>query len=210
MNKKIAIINLGLGNIGSLINSIKRLNVNPKIVTTGEDLLAFNPTHIIMPGVGAVGQAMDALVNNHFIGPLNTLVEKKGCYFCGICLGMQVLLDSSEEFGNHKCLGWIAGKVEKLKSKELSLPHMGWNTMHVKKMNSPVFQNMDKKDMYFAHSFTIRCSEEYIECTTNYGNDFISAVRKNNIYGIQCHPEKSANIGSVFFKNFLDLGLNIV
>jgi len=206
MIKKIAIINIGLGNIGSLINSIKRLNFEPRVLTKGKDLIEFNPTHIIMPGVGAVGKAMESLTKNNFIEPLKILVENKGCYFCGICLGMQVLCDSSDEFGNHKCLGWIPGKVKKLESKGLSLPHMGWNTMNVNKSYSPVFKSINKKDMYFAHSFTIFCSEEYIECTTNYGNDFISGIRKNNVYGIQSHPEKSANVGNIFFKNFLMLG----
>ena len=178
MKKNIAIINLGLGNIGSVINFVKRLDYEPTIITSGEDLKSFNPTHIIMPGVGAVKQ--------------------------GICLGMQVLSTSSEEFEFTKCLDWIPGKVIKLDSKGLSLPHMGWNTINIKNQ-SGIFSIINNKDMYFAHSFAMDCPEKYVAATSNYGSDFVSAVEYKNIYGIQSHPEKSSDIGSMFFKNYLEL-----
>ena len=204
MKKNIAIINLGLGNIGSVINFIKRLDYEPTIITSGEDLKLFNPTHIIMPGVGAVKQAMQTLIKNNFIEPLEYLVMENNCYFCGICLGMQVLSTSSEEFEFTKCLDWIPGKVIKLDSKGLSLPHMGWNTINIKNQ-SGIFSIINNKDMYFAHSFAMDCPEKYVAATSNYGSDFVSAVEYKNIYGIQSHPEKSSDIGSMFFKNYLEL-----
>jgi len=205
MKKNIAIINLGLGNIGSVINFIRRLGYEPAIIASGKDLELFNPTHIIMPGVGAVKQAMQTLINNKFIESLEYLVKEKNCYFCGICLGMQVLGISSEEFELTKCLGWIPGKVIKLDSKGLSLPHIGWNTMNIKNQNS-IFSTINNKDMYFANSFAMDCPQKYVAATSNYGSNFVSAVEYKNIYGIQCHPEKSSDIGSMFFKNYLELG----
>ena len=201
---KIAVINLGLGNIGSVINSLQKLNFKPGIIFSGQELESFNPSHIIMPGVGAVSEAMHKLKNFNFIDKLETLVFEKNCFFCGICLGMQVLAKSSEEFGNTQCLGWIDGKVSIMKTKGLSLPHMGWNTMHVKNKDS-IFYDLNDKDMYFAHSYSMNCDKIYIAATSNYGSSFVSGVQYKNIFGIQSQPEKSAFLGSIFFTNFLNL-----
>ena len=203
---KVAVINLGLGNIGSLINSITKLGLQPKIIYSGKELEDLDSTHILMPGVGAVNQAMNSIKKNNFRSTLEKILNNKNCYFCGICLGMQVLFESSDEFGLTKCLGWIPGKVRLLDSNNLSLPHMGWNTINVNAKNDKVFNCVKGKDMYFAHSFVVSCAKEYVAATSTYGSLFVSAIKKGNIYGIQSHPEKSSTVGSDFLKNFLLLG----
>ena len=126
--KKIALINAGFGNIGSVINSINRIKLKSFTVSNGQELLNYKPSHIIMPGVGAVNQAMEKLKKNNFIEPLEYFIKKKKILFCGICVGMQLLSETSEEFGKNKCLGWIPGKVKTLNSKK-KFTHMGWNTI---------------------------------------------------------------------------------
>ena len=203
--KKIALINAGFGNIGSVTNSINRIKLKSFTVSNGQELYNYAPTHIVMPGVGTVGQAMANLKKNNFIEPLEYFIKKK-ILFCGICVGMQVLSETSEEFEKSKCLGWIPGKVKALKSKNMSLPHMGWNTITKTQKHSSLLNNIYGKDMYFCHTYAINCASEYIIAETVYGNKFVSAINKENIYGIQCHPEKSLELGDIFFKNFLSLG----
>tara|TARA_X000000950_G_scaffold137966_1_gene171224 strand:- start:5213 stop:5863 length:651 start_codon:yes stop_codon:yes gene_type:complete len=204
--RKIALINAGFGNIGSVINTLNRINLKSFSITNGEELYNFKPTHIIMPGVGAVNQAMTNLTKNNFLAPLDYFIKEKKILFCGICVGMQLLSEFSEEFGESKCLGWIPGKVKSLKSNKKSLPHMGWNTIINNTRESKLLKNIYGKDMYFCHSYALNCEEKYIIAETIYGNKFISAVNKENIYGIQCHPEKSLYLGDTFFKNFFSLG----
>ena len=203
--KKIALINVGFGNISSVINSLNRIEIKSQKISSGQELLNYGPSHIIMPGVGAVGQAMKKLKDNNFIEPLDYFVNKKKTFFCGICVGMQVLSSYSDEFGINKCLGWIPGKVELLSSNGLSLPHMGWNTLK-KKNSSVLLNNLYEKDMYFCHSYALKCENKYITAETEYGKKFVSSVNKENIFGIQCHPEKSLGLGDIFFNNFYNLG----
>jgi len=202
-HKKVAVINIGIGNIGSVINCLNKLNFEPTIISNGQELTDFCPTHILMPGVGSVKQVMKNINHGNLIETLEDLVLKKNCRICGICAGMQILTESSEEFGLTECLGWIPGRVKKINSNGLSVPHIGWNTMNSNK--DPIFKGIEDMDMYFAHSYAADCPEDYIISYTNYGSKFVSAIRKNNIYGIQSHPEKSAEIGAIFFKNFLSL-----
>ena len=204
-HKKIAIINIGIGNIGSVINCVKKLNFAPTIISSGEELKFFSPTHILMPGVGSVKQAMSNIKKRNLIDVLEHLVIKGNAYLCGICVGMQILTESSEEFGFTECLGWLPGKVKKIKSTGLSIPHIGWNTMTTNKKADQIFEGIESSDMYFAHSYAAECPNQYVISYTNYGSTFVSAIRDKNIYGIQSHPEKSAEVGNIFFKNFLSL-----
>ncbi len=205
--KKIALVNVGFGNLGSVVNSISRINYKPIIVSNGDELFNYSPTHIVMPGVGAVGEAMIKLEKSQFIRPLEHFIRKK-IYFCGICVGMQILANTSEEFGITKCLGWIPGEVKKLDTNKMKLPHMGWNTIYKTRRVSSLLDNIYEKDMYFCHTFAFNCAKEYVIAETNYEQNFVSAINKENIYGIQCHPEKSLKLGDIFFKNFLSLGEN--
>ena len=205
MNKRIAIINLGVGNINSVFNSVKRLNKKPCLIGSGKELIEFNPTHIIMPGVGAVGQAIKYVKEKQFDTALNDLIKEKKCFFCGICLGMHILSEKCEEFGTFEGLGWIPGKVTKLNSQGLSLPHMGWNSINLKNKNNKFLKEIEGIDMFFAHSYVMECPKEYIEATSVYGSEFAVIVRSKNIIGIQCHPEKSSSGGKIFLEKFINL-----
>lgn len=205
MDKRIAIINLGVGNINSVFNSVERLNEKPYLISSGKELKEFNPTHVIMPGVGAVGQAIKYIKEKHFDTELNYLIKEKKCFFCGICLGMHILSEKCEEFGIFEGLGWIPGKVTKLNSQGLSLPHMGWNNINLKNKNNKFLKELDGIEMFFAHSYAMDCPKEYIEATSEYGSEFNVIVRKKNIIGIQCHPEKSSLGGKIFLEKFINL-----
>ncbi len=205
MDKRIAIINLGVGNINSVFNSVERLNKKPYLISSGKELTEFHPTHVIMPGVGAVGQAIKYIKEKQFDTALNYLIKEKECFFCGICLGMHILSEKCEEFGNFQGLGWIPGKVTRLNSEGLSLPHMGWNNINLKNKNNKFFKELDGIDMFFAHSYAMDCPKEYIEATSEYGSEFAVIVRLKNIIGIQCHPEKSSLGGKIFLENFINL-----
>ncbi len=202
---KLAIINIGIGNIGSVINCVNKLNFEPVIISSGQELLDYSPSHVLMPGVGAVREAMNNMEKRNLIDTLKKLVFKEKVFLCGICLGMQILSDSSDEFGFTKCLGWIPGKVSLIQTNGLSIPHMGWNKMIMNQNTDKIFENIQSKDMYFAHSYSIKCPDQYIISYTEYGGKIVSAVKLNNIYGIQCHPEKSADVGRTFIKNFMSL-----
>jgi glutamine amidotransferase len=130
---------------------------------------------------------------------------KSGKYVLGVCLGMQLLFEESEEFGKHKGLGVIKGKVvkfDKTKVGNHKIPHMGWNKMFFTK-NTPLFEKLDNPYLYFVHSYHVVCDEKYVIGKTVYGYEFVSAVNKDNIFGFQPHPEKSHNAGLQILKNFI-------
>ena len=131
---------------------------------------------------------------------------KSGKYLLGVCLGMQLLFESSEEFGEHKGLGLIEGSVvyfDKKRVKGHKIPHMGWNKLFNK--NSPLFKELKNPYLYFVHSLHVVCNEKYVIGKTIYGYEFTSAVSKDNIFGFQPHPEKSHNEGLKILKNFVEL-----
>ncbi len=203
MKKKLALINMGIGNINSVFNALVRLNFDPKIIEDGNSLLKYNPTHIILPGVGAVGEAINSLEKKNFITSLNELVIKRNVFFLGICLGMQILAKTCEEFKVYNALGWIEGNVKKLSNINLSLPHMGWNTIKINS-DSNFLKNINNEDMYFAHSNVMECERAVTIGKTEYGINFTSIVKKKNILGIQSHPEKSGRVGKLFLQSFYD------
>jgi glutamine amidotransferase len=161
-----------------------------------------NATRIILPGVGSFDYAMEKLNDLNLIDALNKKVLEDKVPTLGICLGMQLLAESSEE-GRLKGFGWIPGEVKKLNTSE-KLPHMGWN--FVKPLEgSPLFNGYTRKPKYyFVHSYHFTCSNEYIIGTTEYGETFNSVVRKGNILGAQFHPEKSHKYGMRFLTNFIE------
>jgi len=200
--KKVCILDYGSGNVRSVNNLIKYLNYESIISNDSKEIK--KSTHIILPGVGAFGAAMKKINEKISIEILEDEVINKKKPFLGICVGMQLLADKSEEFGEHKGLGWIKGKVVKLKSK--ILPHVGWNNLILTKKNS-LFDGLDKKkDFYFVNSFHLAVEEKnLIMANTEYGEKFCSVVQKENIVGVQFHPEKSHKMGSILIKNFLNL-----
>ena len=210
MKKKITIVDYGLGNIlsaeQSFIRVIKEneINADVKISNLPSDIA--NSTHVVLPGQGAFKSCINGLTN--IIGMTEALknfalIQKKP--FLGICVGMQLLATDSEENGKHKGLNWIPGHIKKLPDKNLKMPHMGWNEVIPKKtLESNIF--IEENDYYFVHSYYFECiDEKNVLAHTNYGINFTSIVSKENIYGVQFHPEKSSNQGLNLIKNFIQI-----
>lgn len=201
-----AIIDYNMGNLGSVKNAVYKMGGEPVIVTKPEELKRYD--RVILPGVGAYPDAMAHLKKSGMDRALEEFV-KSGKPLMGTCLGMQLLFDSSKEFGDTKGLGFIPGKVIKFDKerfdKELKIPHMGWNELFVKK-DTPIFDGLDREFyLYFVHSYHVVTDKEYIIGSTYYGYEFTSAVQKDNIFGFQPHPEKSHNNGLKIIENFLKL-----
>ncbi|HAC70644.1 MAG TPA: imidazole glycerol phosphate synthase subunit HisH, partial [Arcobacter skirrowii] len=188
----LGIIDYNMGNLASVYNACSKFTKDLKIVKNADDLK--NLDKIILPGVGAYKDAMQHLENSGLKDAILDFANSKKPLL-GICLGMQLLFESSEEFGYTKGLGLIEGKVVKFdKSKmssDLKIPHMGWNKTVNK--DNPLFKNLQNPYLYFVHSYHVVTDDKYTIATTNYGYDFVSAVNKDNIFGFQPHPEKSHN-----------------
>lgn len=201
----IAIVDYNIGNLASVHNACKLIGYEAHIVKNPSELINYDK--IILPGVGAFEDAMNSLKTTGMYDAVN-LFAKTNKPILGICLGMQLLFDNSEEFGNNKGLGLISGKViafdkSKMNMSEQKIPHVGWN----KALNnsSKLFEGLKDPYLYFVHSFHVVCDDKYVLASTNYGYDFVSVVKKDNIYGIQAHPEKSHDDGIKLLKNFLEL-----
>ena len=202
----IGIIDYGVGNIKAFANIYKNLNIPFKIV---KDISEFeNITKLILPGVGSFDHAMISLQNSGMKEKLDELVLEKETPVIGICVGMQMLAKSSEE-GTLNGLGWIDGivkKFDKSKIKNAPLPHMGWNNLIMEKKNK-IFDNLEENPRYyFLHSYYFECeNKEDVIATATYGEKFDCMINHKNIYGIQCHPEKSHHNGMQLLKNFGEL-----
>jgi glutamine amidotransferase len=208
-NKNIVIIDYGIGNVKSMYNAIIKIGFNP--VLTSERKIILNADFVILPGVGAFGKGMQNLKENGLDDILIDFI-KKGKPFLGVCLGMQLLFEESEEFGKTVGLGLIKGKVLKLpKHAEEKLPHVSWNQLikpTLTKWDNSILNNINNNNLfYFVHSFVASpFSEIDILARTNYaGIDFCSAVNHENIYGTQFHPEKSGPNGLKILSNFLNI-----
>ena len=201
-NQKVCVLDYGSGNVASVYNLLNRLSYDVKISNSSSDIK--NSSHLILPGVGAFGASIEKIRTKIEIGLLEDEVKNKKKPFLGICIGMQVLADKGFEFGEHDGLGWIEGTVKKLKAKVL--PHIGWNNIQIKRQ-TPIFldlKNMD--DFYFVNSYAFNVKDKnLIISETNYENTFCSAVQKDNIFGVQFHPEKSQKTGQQLIHNFLKL-----
>jgi len=203
----ITIINYGLGNISAFKNVYNRLNIPVKIATSNEELAGAKK--IILPGVGAFDHAMKLLQESGMRDLLDDLVMKQKVPVMGICVGMQILAKSSEE-GSLPGLSWIDGLVKKFDASKIShktkFPHMGWNTIKPEKGNSLLTGFTEESKFYFLHSYYFACEQpENSIATTEYGIRFDCAVNKDNIFGVQFHPEKSHNNGIELLHNFAKL-----
>ena len=203
---RILILDYGMGNIFSVQKKLKSLGVNPVISNSVEDIL--NADKIILPGVGHFSKAMENLKKLNVINILNEKVLEKKTPVLGICLGMQLMALSSEE-GESNGLGWFDATVKKFTVKDklnFKVPQMGWNTISVNKKSDLMNNIPDKSEFYFIHSFYMKCnSEEDILNKTIYESEYVSAIQKDNIFGVQYHPEKSHEIGEKMFKNFIKI-----
>lgn len=202
----IGIVNYNMGNLASVTNAFAKLGIQTEIQSDPKKIQNYDK--LLLPGVGAFGDAMDHLREKGMDEAIKKFAAS-GKPLLGICLGMQLLFESSEEFGDHKGLGLIEGCVKAfnptLFDHPLKIPHMGWNELFVQKQ-SPLFDGMKKEFyLYFVHSFHVVCDDKYTIGTTHYGYKFTSAVQKNNIYGFQPHPEKSHDNGLKILENFAKL-----
>jgi glutamine amidotransferase len=197
----VAIINYNVGNLASVNNAFKKIGVNATIETSPEKLKNYDK--ILLPGVGAFGDAIEHLKES---GMDQAILDfaKSGKYMLGICLGMQLLFEESEEFGHHKGLNLIDGKVKRFKNIELKVPHMGWNNIK-EENNDTLFRGLKNPYLYFVHSYYVETAEKNVLGKTDYGIEFVSAVNKDNIFGFQPHPEKSHENGLKILKNFIEL-----
>ena len=207
MERKIVqIIDYGVGNLSSVGNMIIKSGGKPILIKTPSDLNLSE--RIILPGVGSFDAGMKNLKDSNLIPVLNEAVNVNKVPFIGICLGMQLLFDTSEE-GVSSGLGWVSGSVTKFSfdnNSTLKTPHMGWNTVSVKKDSILANIRDEKLRFYFVHSYHVNCTnKDNILMTTNHGNTFVSAVQNDNIFGAQFHPEKSHRFGMDLLSNFIKL-----
>ena len=205
----IVIIDYGMGNLRSVLKAFKRIKVEPIISSKIEDIERADK--LVLPGVGHFKRGMENLKTLGLIEALNKTVLKDKVPILGICLGMQLLTKSSEE-GDVPGLGWFDAKTIKLnfnnhnfKNLKYKIPHMGWDTIMIKKP-SPIFYGIEKNALfYFVHSYHVVCDNpKDLLSTTNYGCEFVSAIQKNNMFGMQFHPEKSHKNGLKILKNFVE------
>ncbi len=201
----LAIIDYGVGNLFSLQCSLKKIGVDAVVTKDAQVIKAAD--RIILPGVGAFGDAINKLRSTGLVDTIKEEAEK-GKPFLGICLGMQLLFEKGYEYGVHEGLGFLKGNVVPLEGKipgELNVPHMGWNGLDFK-CDSPIFKYINEGDfVYFVHSFYATDCDESVLATSEYGIPVTAAVGKGNIFGCQFHPEKSGDVGLNILKAFCEL-----
>jgi glutamine amidotransferase len=198
---RITIIDCGISNLRSVQKAFEKVGVStqtsrdPKVIEAAEKL--------VLPGVGAFGQGMENLGKSLLVEPILRHV-KNGKPIIGICLGMQLLFSESEELGHHRGLNLLKGRLRRFPS-TVKVPHVGWNQAHARKPSSLLRGINGGSYFYFVHSYYLEPDENVTLTTTEYGIEFPSSIEKDNIFGIQFHPEKSQENGLTILKNFADL-----
>lgn len=201
----ICVIDYELGNVLSVKNAINKIGLNCIISRNENDV--FNSKAIILPGVGSFEKGINNLKKYDLVRVLNYNVIEKKKKILGICLGFQLMCNSSEEFGRHKGLSWINAEVKKIKTKKFKLPHIGWNKIKIIKKNKILQDTSSSERLYFNHSYCVKKKlnnnfDVLAKC--NYNEDFIAVIQQDNILGIQPHPEKSQSAGLKILKNFVN------
>ena len=199
----ISIIDYGLGNLKSVHKALNSLGFTSKITSSIKDIN--NCNGIIFPGVGSFGDCMKELDKRGLINSLKKSISS-GKPFMGICLGLQILFERSEESPNVEGLSILKGEISKIKfDKDLKVPHMGWNKINIIK-DSSILQGINSDTwMYFVHSFKFNNDLKITDSVSSYGEIFSASINKDNIFATQFHPEKSSKIGLTILKNFADL-----
>ena len=203
MNKKVVIIDYGLGNIASVKKGFKRLGVEAIVSDQPSDIATADA--LVLPGVGAFGDGMQNLKQKGLIEILEKKVLQEKTPFIGLCLGMQLLASKSYEFGEYQGLGWIAGEVVKITGPaDLRLPHVGWNEVEPAPGNK-LYQGIEEKDFYFVHSYHFKPTDPaVISGSCDYGVNFAASLEQDNIFATQFHPEKSQTSGLQLLANFMN------
>lgn len=200
----IAIIDYDAGNIKSVEKALKTLGQDVVITRDAETIL--NADRVILPGVGAFGDAMGKLHDYNLVEVIHQVVEKK-IPFLGICLGLQLMFESSEETPGVEGLGLLKGKIVKIpENGDLKIPHMGWNSLHFQN-EGRLFANLPQDSyVYFVHSYYLQAEDEsIIKATTDYSTCIHASVEKENVFACQFHPEKSSDVGLTILKNFCEI-----
>lgn len=211
MSIKITVVDYGIGNIFSVLRALEHAGSTPELSSDPDEIRSAD--RVVLPGVGAFANGMEGLRSRNLVEPLREFA-KSGKPLLGICLGMQMLVDESEEFGTHQGLGLIPGKVVAIEArdedgKRLKIPHIGWSPLTAPNADwsgSPLRDVPEGSSAYFVHSFTVvPASDESRLADTTYGDCRISAaVRKDNVSGCQFHPEKSGEVGLRIIRNFVN------
>lgn len=196
----IGIIDYKAGNSHSVYNACKYLGMKCRYIKSAEDFS--NVTKIILPGVGSSKATMDSLEEMGLIAPLEQAVLKNKIPFLGICVGLQVLFEYSEE-GENKCLGWLKGCVKKFDISKVRVPQIGWNKLIIKQSHQLVNHLQDESYLYFVNSYhAVPDNPDDILATSYYGDEFVAIVKHDNIIATQCHIEKSGPVGLSILKKF--------
>ena len=203
MRQRVAIVDYGMCNLDSVRRAVEECGADPYVTDQPSELSSAD--RIILPGVGAFGDAMRALRERDLDTALTEEVLEAGAPFLGICLGMQLLAERGEEGSPVEGLGWIPGHVTKLVPTERDrlVPHMGWNEV-VAAQPTPLLEGIpERADFYFVHSYWLDCPDEFVAARTPYCGNVTAAVQRDNVYGVQFHPEKSQRHGFQLLRNFL-------
>lgn len=196
------IVDYGLGNLDSVSRGFVRAGIETKVSRDLKEIK--NADSLILPGVGAFRDAIDALNNLELTQQIKEFV-KSGKYMIGICLGMQLLYDKSFEYGQYNGLGLIEGQIDFLDI-DLKVPHMGWNNLKFEKSDDEILKYIEEDSyVYFVHSYYANSSNKELIAYAEYGNKIPGIVRKDNIYGLQFHPEKSGEVGENILRAYKEL-----
>ena len=202
--QRVCILDYGSGNVKSVFNLFSTLAGQVQVSNAPADIEA--ASHIVLPGVGAFAAAMRRIHETLPLDVLERVVRQQGRPFLGICVGMQVLADVGHEFGETPGLGWIPGQVRQLDAGPHPLPHIGWNNIDLARPSALLAGLEDAPDFYYVHSYAFEAREPAdVLATTEYGARFSAAVSRDNVYGVQFHPEKSQRAGMRLVNNFLAL-----
>lgn len=199
---RIDIIDYGMGNVQSVKNAFEHLGCEVHISSDPTKLK--NADAIVLPGVGAFGEAISNLRERRLIEPIKDVVLNQGKPVLGICLGMQLLADSSAERGSYSGLGLIPGRVREIPMiPGYPLPHIGWNDISVN-LPDPLFDKVPESSaFYFVHSYRFECDSRYVAAMTDYGTEIVAAVQRDRVFGVQFHPERSQHKGLRLLRNFI-------
>jgi glutamine amidotransferase len=200
----VAIVDYGMGNIRSVLNALREVQAEGELVSDPRDIARRGK--LILPGVGAFGAAMDNLRRAGLDQSLEE-ARRAGAMILGICLGMQLLLDTSDEGGAHVGLNWIKGRVLRFPDRaDLRVPHIGWNELRFTRQHALTRDVSDGSDVYFLHSHYCSCDDaDDVLATSSYGLEFAAMLARDNVLGIQFHPEKSQQPGISMLRNFVRL-----
>jgi len=201
----IAVIDYGMGNLRSVSKALARVGAEVEVTDSRERIAAADG--VVLPGVGAFARCMENLTGRGLVPAVHEAVDS-GRPFLGICVGMQILFDESDEFGRVSGLGILPGRVRRFEGLEsgLKVPHMGWNQIEVRRRPPHLAGIADEAFVYFVHSFYAEAAtEEIVATTTSYGGRFCSSAWRDNVYAVQFHPEKSQAIGLTLLSNFVAL-----